>query len=138
MNIVFRLSDNSDVHALLGARTSTTDGFMLFNYRTTNSISLDTKGGTTRKVLGDRLSANTNYNLTVTFSGGTAKLYLNGVLNNTTTYTPANLNYPLTVFTAGARTNTLGNIYSVKIYNRVLTDSEIIQNYNIDKDKYGI
>ena len=31
-----------------------------------------------------------------------------------------------------------GTIYSVRIYNRALTDDEVMQNYKIDKMLYGV
>lgn len=39
---------------------------------------------------------------------------------------------------AGANTGFKGTIYSVRIYNRALTEEEIEENYKIDKQKYGI
>lgn len=32
----------------------------------------------------------------------------------------------------------LGNIYAVRIYNRALTEQEVMHNYEIDKERYGI
>lgn len=135
-NIVFSLSSVNSVEPLFGARTSTTDGMMLFNYSNNNKLTLDTKGSESRIELGDRLSANRKYNLTVTFSGTTVKLFIDGQFENMYTFTDASLNFPLTIFTAGTRENSLGDIYSVKIYNRALTDAEILQNYNVDNEKY--
>ena len=135
-NIVFSLSSVNSVEALLGARTSTTDGMMLFNYSNNQKLTLDTKGSGSRIELGDRLSANKKYNLTVTFSGTTAKLYIDGQITNTVTFTDASLNFPLTIFTAGTRTNSLGDIYSVKVYNRALNDSEVKTNYEVDKERF--
>ena len=120
-NIVFKLSSVNSVEALFGSRTSVSDGMMLFNYSTNDNLSLDTKGSNTRIALGDRLSANTIYDISITFSGTTCKLYVNGQLTNTETFTDATINFPLTVFTAGTRSNSLGDIYSVKVYNRALT-----------------
>lgn len=135
-NIVFNLSSVSSVEALFGARTTTTNGFMLFNYGTDNALDMDIVGSGTRVKLGDRLSANTNYNLTVTLDNRTVKLYIDGVLKNTTSYSTGTVNFPLTIFTAGGRSNSLGNIYSVKVYNRPLTQEEVTQNYNIDKERF--
>ena len=135
-NIVFKLSSVNSVEALFGSRTSVSDGMMLFNYSTNDNLSLDTKGSNTRIALGDRLSANTIYDISITFSGTTCKLYVNGQLTNTETFTDATINFPLTVFTAGTRSNSLGDIYSVKVYNRALTDAEIQQNHNIDSQTY--
>lgn len=135
-NIVFKLSNVNDVEALFGSRSTTTDGLMLFNFNTNNSLSLDTRGSNTRIQIGERLLANTLYNITVTFSENTVKSYVNGELTKTTNFTNASLNFPLTIFTAARRSNALGEIYSVKIYNRALTNQEILQNYNVDKAKY--
>ena len=137
-NIVFKLSNVNSVEVLFGSRSSSSNGFMLFNYNSSNALSLDTKGSSTRINLGNRLSANTNYDVTVTFSGTTAKLYVNGQLSGTKTFTDASLNMPLSIFTAGAQSNARGSIYSVKVYNRALSAAEVQQNYNIDKEKYGL
>lgn len=136
-NIIFKLSSINDVEALLGSRTTYSNGLMLFNYNSNNSLTLDTNGSNTRIQLGDRLQANKVYDITATFSGTTVKLYVNGGLTKTMSFTDASLNFPLTVFTAGGRSNSLGEIYSVKVYNRALTNEEIVQNYNIDKEKYN-
>ena len=39
---------------------------------------------------------------------------------------------------AGANTQFKGTIYCIRIYNRALTEEEIKQNYEIDKQKYNI
>ena len=120
----------------MGSRTTTSNGMMLFNYNTNNRLTLDTMGTSTRTVLGERLAANKLYNLTVTFSGTTAKLYIDGEYVNTVSFTDGSLNFPLTIFTAGEQSNPIGNIYSVKVYNRALTAEEILQNYNVDNSRY--
>lgn len=135
-NIVFSLSSLGGVDVLLGSRTTTSNGMMLFNYNTNNRLTLDTMGTSTRTVLGERLAANKLYNLTVTFSGTTAKLYIDGEYVNTVSFTDGSLNFPLTIFTAGEQSNPIGNIYSVKVYNRALTAEEILQNYNVDNSRY--
>ena len=136
-NIVFKLNKVNNVDVLFGSRTTSSNGFMLFNYSTTNALTFDTKGSGTRVSLGSRLSENKTYDITVTFSGTTANLYVNGELSGTKTFTDASLNMPLSIFTANSQSNAVGNIYSVKVYNRALTADEVKQNYDIDKEKYG-
>lgn len=136
-NILFKYSQLSSVAPIFGARTTSSNGFMIFNYKDTNALNLDTIGSTTRKVVGEFLQDNTNYNLTFVFSEATVKTYKNGILHATETITTGNLNFPLTIFTAGARANSLGNVYSVKVYDKSLTEEEIQQNYQVDKNKYG-
>lgn len=136
-NIVCSLSSVNSLEPLLGSRISEQDGFMLFNYDDNNALSLDTIGSGSRVSLGSRLNVDTNYNITITFLDTTAYLYVNGQLAITRTITKGSINYPLTVFTAENQSNALGSVYSVKVYNRALTASEVLQNYNVDKEKYG-
>ena len=69
--------------------------------------------------------------------GVNAKIFLNGVQANTAAYAPA--------MATTADAVTLGNnialsrqfngtIYTVRMYNRALTDAEILQNYSADKN----
>ena len=137
-SIVFNLTQVSSVEALLGSRTTSSNGMMLFNFDENNALTLDTVGGSTRVDIGSRLKVDNNYEITVALSNGTMRLYVNGVLTNTTKCTVGNTNFPLTVFTAGQRSNSLGNIYNVKVYNRALTDEEVKQNYNKNKADYDL
>jgi hypothetical protein len=92
---------------------------------------------------------NTVYFVTFTFdfTTKTSKIYLNGVEqsttsrsinpNNVTTNWIQNVNLDL----AADVTNSLfylGNIYNAQIYNRALTASEVLQNYNATKARFGL
>ena len=83
------------------------------------------------------------YNIGCTISGSVAKVYLNGVEQNSTTK----------AFTIGAwnssgnsigRRGSLaqrylpGNIATVQAYNRVLSSTEILQNYNTLKSRFNL
>ena len=72
------------------------------------------------------------------------KVYLNGNLDGTGSNTLGNSNMDLLVFGgpttdsyAGARMF-YGNVYYAAHYNRVLTASEISQNFNALRGRYGI
>jgi hypothetical protein len=87
------------------------------------------------------LSLNTWYFGAVTFNTTTGwKLYVNGVQestsNSTTTYT-GNDEILIGAFSTGANVFA-GRISVVQVYNRVLSDSEILQNYNAFKGRYGL
>ena len=87
------------------------------------------------------LSINTWYMGTMTYDNLTAKLYLNGVLRGeTSTGGPVTLNSTGSLFIgrriAGNHYN--GKISNVSIYNRVLTASEVLQNFNATKGRYGL
>jgi hypothetical protein len=79
---------------------------------------------------------------TITFNGRNIKVFINGVLNNSTT-TASNQSginttfYIGTFIDAGAEAFP-GAIYECQVYNRVLSDEEITQNYNAQKGRFGL
>ena len=87
------------------------------------------------------LSANNWYHISGTYDGANLRLYVNGV-NQVTT---ANTGTP-TANTGGIRLMRRwdgdeywgGHLSTVKIYNRALSQQEILQNYNATKKRYGL
>jgi hypothetical protein len=86
-----------------------------------------------------------------TFDGSVLRGYQNGVLRNTVTQpTPGPLVYPTTgsspvtgglhigiiVSSLAAARYWTGDIYQTSIYNRALSATEILQNYNATKGRY--
>lgn len=66
-----------------------------------------------------------------------AKLYVNGVLVFTTTMGKTSDNYAFTAGQGGGGGQFLpGSIGDIQLYNRVLTVSEIQQNYNVSKNRF--
>jgi hypothetical protein len=94
------------------------------------------------------LSLNTWTNITVTAVSGTQwKMYKNGIsLGNPSIYsgTWQVSGTSIANFDVGRIRNDVasfafsGNISSVKIYNRELTATEVLQNYNDTKTRFGI
>ncbi len=89
------------------------------------------------------ISNNTIYHLTVTQNSGTCTIYLNGsqdrqaslanpVLNSSAETSLARRGAP----SIGAYLN--GNIYHAYIYNKSLSSTEITQNYNALKSRFGL
>lgn len=71
---------------------------------------------------------------------GNVKVYFDGVLDSTYTNTTsinAGQNFRIGADVNGAGEPFKGNIYSIKVYNRVLSDSECAANYNALKSRYG-
>jgi hypothetical protein len=71
------------------------------------------------------------------------KVYLNGVLESTagaTTFTSGNINVAIAAgLVTGSPSNLLGaNVAITRIYNRQLTDNQILQNYNATKTRFGL
>jgi hypothetical protein len=93
-------------------------------------------------------SRNTIYNI-ICMKDASQKIvmYVNGVLDNntysTTTNTSTVASTPLWVGSnkSGPSTPALpfaGNIYTTQIYNRALSATEVLQNYNALKGRYGL
>ena len=90
-------------------------------------------------------SNNVWYNVccTLTQTAGTsvAKIYVNGILESTSpTYTGVTISNYVWPFSLGnhslARYPFVGNISCFKLYNRILTDSEILNNFNTLKSRF--
>ena len=87
------------------------------------------------------VSINTWTNLSVTMISTTVNHYLNGILNGSGTLstTITDINSPLYI---GARGNNsyycTGKISQIRIYNRALSQSEIQQNFNASRSRYGV
>ena len=86
--------------------------------------------------------ANNIYHISLTLNGSTQTMYINGnsVASNSFGSVPS---LSGTNFTIGQRSNLTGtylggNVYQVKFYNRALSASEISQNYNATKGRYGL
>lgn len=98
------------------------------------------------------LSANTIYNIAIVFLPSSYKIYINGIEDTVTAILGLN-NGKWARSGAGAGTigtfgavnfnNVLsnylvGNIYTTQIYNRALSATEITQNYNAQKSRFGL
>ena len=74
-------------------------------------------------------------------NGGTFDVYIDGVyLTTKTTHTSVSTSTPVNFggdTAVGAR-KLVGNISNAQIYNRALTQSEVIQNFNAHKSRYGL
>ena len=78
-------------------------------------------------------------NVVLTFSGGSGNLYLNGSALSNFTYNINNNSYNLFIGAeANANQYAACNIAQSLVYNRALTASEILQNYNATKRRYGL
>jgi hypothetical protein len=87
------------------------------------------------------LSYNTWYYVAATTIGSSQAIYLNGSSIGTSTVSgpwPAS-NEPITLGSAvNIHTFLTGNIAIGRIYNRGLSSTEILQNYNAQKSRFGL
>jgi len=82
------------------------------------------------------------YHITGVWAAGISiKCYINGVLEGTLLTSSTNLRSSTDGWWLGSVTTTLftsGNTAIVQVYNRVLTDAEILQNYNAQKSRFNL
>ena len=97
----------------------------------------------------DNFDSTIKNTLTITSNGKESKLYLNGNLAKSIIVENGIISYPNnnTIMALGTNpegsTNIQlesykGNIFSARMYNRVLTEQEIKNNYEIDKSRFGM
>ena len=89
------------------------------------------------------LSNDTWYQVGFTISSGNLQMYINAALDGTIRSNAARINNSNSNLWFGdARTNGLvtfnGYLGSVQIYNRAITQDEVLQNFNATKHKYGL
>ena len=83
------------------------------------------------------LAYNTFYSVATTRSANVCKAFLNGILKATSTLNlTGNSGKSLLDIGSGAEIMK-GKVYAIRLYNRALTDEEILQNYNIDNERFG-
>jgi hypothetical protein len=86
------------------------------------------------------LSTTQYNNICGTYDKSNIKLYLNGVLLATTAYTTSISTSGIGRISGYDNGGEIwnGNISSVMIYNRALTATEVLQNYNATKSRFGL
>ena len=97
---------------------------------------------------GSVINLNSIYNIVGTFNGTVMRVYVNGVESGTSYSASGTIAANTEQLTIGVRYRIRasgtddsffsGNIYSTKIYNRALTSSEILNNYNMMKGRFGL
>lgn len=112
----------------------------------------DNNGGTnTGARTTETLIANNNYHVAYTWNGSSVKVFLNGVLQSTTsTLQAVNGRQNVTQLGAGTTSRNIGSRYDgtgnnwvgsislINFYDKALTDSEILQNFNALRSRFNI
>jgi hypothetical protein len=71
-------------------------------------------------------------------NSGTQNIYVNGILIKSSTFLAAFPDNTQTIGIGGNSRKLIGNISSFQIYNRALSASEVLQNYNAQKSRFGL
>ena len=133
-----KTGNQSAVHVILQQRrTMIGIGYTGVGGTTTNKpytyIGGSTTNGTTT------LSDDVWYNITVTYNNTSVKLYVNGVLEATSTKTLESDSGNTVFFGKSSSGNFFeGNISDCYIYNRALSANEVLHNYNALKGRFGL
>jgi hypothetical protein len=127
------------------ARTNTTSGTLNILKNSTNQFQFNIRLSTgTQYTIPSDSSATTDWTHIIgTYDGTTQKIYVNGVHQTTTTSISGTIDTAGTLdinigrnTTAAAYFN--GRIPVVRLYNRALTTSEVQQNFNALRGRFGI
>ena len=131
--------DDDDAQAVISRGGLGNSGTNFLIWVNNGKLKVRLRGGTTTD-LSTSIAANTWYNVAVTWDGSTANGYLNGQFVSTIPVATASLQSTrFGIGNAGAdmdRERFDGKISQVLAYNRALTASEVLQNYNALKGRY--
>jgi hypothetical protein len=131
--------------------TGTKKGFFLGNSGSSNSLTIQISRGagggvnqTLTHVVGNFYSNTAWVNIVCVGNGVNNKVYKNGVLFNTSsnfsTFSTGNTDNTLSVGRINSANSWYwnGGVSSVNIYNRAISDSEVLQNFNLTKSRFGL
>jgi hypothetical protein len=142
--VVFRITTGADGNTLLNLNyTFPNSGYIVRQTTGNNLIIYSDNGAETSISSTGTISNNTTYHLTVVQSGGSCSIYFNGTLDKTASLanpvlTTSNATYLGRRGAPSFGAQLLGNIYLTKLYNRALTASEVLQNFNSVRSRYNI
>jgi hypothetical protein len=96
-----------------------------------------------RMTTGNRVMRRNSWNfVTITYNSGTCKIYLDGIEYASELINPTNISFWVDNRIQIGRTVTtnsyIGGIATTQIYNRALSASEVLQNYNATKSRFNI
>jgi hypothetical protein len=153
VNLWYNLNTNTTKeHFLFSIGYSSGNSFLitansnLGSSQTLSSYYVNPSGNATGRTINSITVGNTVLvNLTYTRNNGINVIYINGVEQTSRTFTESlslgsSLQYILGYAIPRNKTTAYlqGNIYISQVYNRSLTQSEILQNFNAQKSRFGL
>lgn len=121
--------------------TPKTVGAISFGMRSTgypNQFTISNESSTTNKVLQSPINIRGTHTVSINYNCGVIDI------NNSMTVTTTNAKFDADLYNeigARASTNTYafnGNIYAIRIYNRLLTEQEMAQNQRVDNVRFNL
>jgi len=149
LECVFNASTNTQNAGIINKWTSgaVTDNSFTFLVNTTSNLRFilyDSITGTTDLTLTSTFNENQWYHVTSTWDGSIMKMYVNGVLQPETLSYSGTINISTKQLTIGTLREEdfifpfNGRIAISRVYNRGLDSSEVLQNYNSLKGRFGL
>jgi hypothetical protein len=140
LSVWFKIANNVPVGTLLRNRTY---GWALTVSGSTASSNIYTSVSNQILATPSNISTGSYNNITLTYSNSTYYQYLNGTQTYTTSSATNSIYYVSNYVGIGRDANAAssfftGNIGQVLIYNRALSATEILQNYNATKTRFGL
>jgi hypothetical protein len=140
---------SSKEHFIFSNNYNATPALLITADSSINGINLSayysTAGGVIQYGLNPTILTNSQiYNLTLIRSGSIHTPYINGIIQTSRIFTESTVlglgRYELGYATLRNKTTAYmqGNIYNTQIYNRALSATEITQNYNAMKGRFGL
>jgi len=133
------------------SRTAAYEGYILYYDETNRRVEIiTTPSGGGQYILSstnNSVALNTKVHVTVLFDTSQQSIYINGNLKAGPTAKATGIDYNVTHTLKLGKANAIGStydacfngrIYTFRIYNKVLTTSEILQNYNATKSRFGL
>ena len=143
----FKLVDDGNHHDIISKGTSlgTGYGWALSFYDGSGSLYFDCGDGTTRVNVYTAISHNTWYHVAVTRNnaGNLSELYINGVLDVTAANALDDLgdgsqDIPFKIGSSASARYLNGSVTNVGFWSRVLTATEITQNFNAQRSRFSV
>lgn len=144
-SVVYRLTSSGNYPMVLnvGGSGGVGEGFTIRHNLSTGRPQLVLSSNGVTKTVEQTISVlNTLVQLGIYYDGSVIKLYKNGVYTGNSSAASGNIQFGTSPrYKVGARADGFyfgGRVYNVQIYNKALSDSEILQNFNALKSRFNI
>jgi len=137
-----KLAANQTTRTIFSNYTSSNRGWVTGISDNSQNVVKFYLGNTVHLYASSALDINVWYLVSVTYDNGNPKIYINDTLNNSSssaTVVFGSTLYSNDIGRLGVGSQYFnGSIANVFVYNRALTASEVLQNYNATRGRYGI
>ena len=134
LEVLFKMNGNVDVNQAIIGRVYT-KSYYINTWNNNLSVWL---GGKPNRL--GAINVTDKFLIQITHTGSSFSLWLNGekvISNRTNTILTDTSKLNLFGY-SGNGTAFMGSIFALRLHNRVLTDAEIAQNYEVDKQRFGL